>query len=77
MQASQRIQGKDSGIGERYLKLTIRARFHDLTWVDTGDDHKTGVIAGALESGALDVWDADKLISDKRYSCIFDHLCWC
>lgn len=48
------------------MKLTNCPRFHDLAWVDTGDSHKRGIIAGALESGALDVWDADALISKKR-----------
>ena len=38
------------------------ARFHDIAWSQTSDSNTRGVIAGALEDGSLDLWDADKLI---------------
>jgi protein transport protein SEC31 len=41
-------------------------RFHDLAWSLPNDDHPRGVIAGALESGALDLWDAAKLLAGAR-----------
>lgn len=40
-------------------------RFNDLAWTES-DDHKRGIIAGGLESGSLDLWDADKLLSGAR-----------
>jgi len=36
-------------------------RFNDIAWSQPTADRKQGVIAGALENGALDVWDAEKL----------------
>lgn len=41
-------------------------RFHDLAWSQPNDDHARGIIAGALESGAVDIWDAEKLRSGAR-----------
>ncbi|KAG0646258.1 transport SEC31 [Hyphodiscus hymeniophilus] len=37
-------------------------RFHDITWAPATADHPKGIIAGALENGSLDLWDAEKLI---------------
>ena len=39
------------------------ARFHDIAWVQPKDGHSKGVIAGALENGSLDLWDAEKLLT--------------
>jgi protein transport protein SEC31 len=36
-------------------------RFHDIAWSQPNDDHEQGIIAGALESGSLDLWDAEAL----------------
>jgi hypothetical protein len=41
-------------------------RFHDIAWADS-EDNSRGVIAGALENGSLDLWDADKLLNGARY----------
>ena len=38
-------------------------RFHDITWAPANADHPKGIIAGALENGSLDLWDAEKLIN--------------
>jgi hypothetical protein len=35
-------------------------RFHDIAWAKVKSEH--GIIAGALENGSLDLWDADKLL---------------
>lgn len=35
--------------------------FNDVAWSEPDDDHPLGVIAGALENGAVDLWDAQKL----------------
>lgn len=36
-------------------------RFHDIAWSQSSEDYPRGIIAGALESGSLDLWDAEKL----------------
>ena len=38
------------------------SRFHDIAWGKRSDESQ-GVIAGALESGSLDLWDAEKLLN--------------
>ncbi|KAJ5899329.1 hypothetical protein N7495_004073 [Penicillium taxi] len=43
-------------------KVDIDSGFNDLAWADF-DDTKRGVIAGGLENGALDLWNADKLLA--------------
>lgn len=40
--------------------------FNDLAWTES-EDNSRGVIAGALENGSLDLWDADKLLSGARF----------
>lgn len=40
--------------------------FNDLAWTEL-DDTKRGVIAGGLENGSLDLWNADKLLAGSRY----------
>ena len=39
------------------------SRFHDIAWGRRSDKHAKGVIAGALESGSLDLWDAEKILN--------------
>ena len=39
------------------------ASFYDIAWGQADEAHPAGVIAGALESGSLDLWDAAKLIA--------------
>ncbi|KAL6855154.1 protein transport protein S31 [Amphichorda felina] len=39
------------------------SRFYDIAWGPPDSDHPRGIIAGALESGSLDIWDAEKLLS--------------
>ena len=39
------------------------ARFYGIAWGPPDADHPRGIIAGALENGSLDLWDADKLAS--------------
>ncbi|KAI9820649.1 MAG: protein transport protein S31 [Pycnora praestabilis] len=41
------------------------SRFHDIAWGKATSDHPRGVIAGALENGSLDLWDADKLLKGQ------------
>ena len=47
----------------RVLTVSFLISFNDIAWT-TGDDNQSrGIIAGALENGSLDLWDADKLLS--------------
>lgn len=41
-------------------------RFHDIAWVKGRDSDGKGIIAGALENGCLDLWDAEKLLRKDR-----------
>ncbi|KAF2141344.1 uncharacterized protein K452DRAFT_251210 [Aplosporella prunicola CBS 121167] len=43
--------------------VSCDSRFHDIAWSQPSDDRPRGIIAGALESGNLDLWDAEKLLS--------------
>lgn len=49
------------------IKLLIFASysFNDLAWAEY-DESKRGIVAGALDSGSLDLWDADKLLNGTR-----------
>ncbi|KAF7192549.1 Protein transport protein sec31 [Pseudocercospora fuligena] len=53
--------------GDRELSpagsITTDSAFNDIAWSQPDDDHPLGVIAGALENGSVDVWDAQKLRS--------------
>ncbi|XHG02119.1 protein transport protein S31 [Aspergillus wentii] len=42
-------------------KIGTDSGFNDLAWTES-EDNSRGVIAGGLENGSLDLWDADKLI---------------
>ncbi|KAF2115593.1 hypothetical protein BDV96DRAFT_52871 [Lophiotrema nucula] len=37
------------------------SRFNDIAWSQPSEEHPRGIIAGALDSGALVLWDAEKL----------------
>lgn len=39
------------------------SRFNDIAWTKKADLESRGIVAGALENGALDLWDADKLLA--------------
>ncbi|KAL4795217.1 hypothetical protein BDV19DRAFT_175097 [Aspergillus venezuelensis] len=43
-------------------RIDTDSGFNDLAWTES-DDNSRGIIAGGLESGSLDLWDADKLLS--------------
>lgn len=42
--------------------ISTDSRFNDVAWTNRDDDQSRGIIAGALENGSLDLWDADKLL---------------
>ena len=41
--------------------ISTDTRFNDLAWTQGGAEGTKGIIAGALDNGSLDLWDADKL----------------
>ncbi|KAI5369330.1 Putative protein transport protein SEC31 [Septoria linicola] len=41
--------------------ITTDSGFNDISWSAPSEDHPLGVIAGALENGSVDLWDAQKL----------------
>lgn len=43
--------------------ITTDSGFNDIAWSEPDEDHPLGVIAGALENGSVDLWDAEKLRS--------------
>jgi protein transport protein SEC31 len=47
-------------------KPADNARFNDIAWSLPSEQHPRGIIAGALDSGALVLWDAEKLLKGVR-----------
>jgi len=43
------------------MQLTAQFRFNDIAWSQPSEQYPRGIIAGALDSGALILWDAEKL----------------
>ena len=63
---SRLVFGKESSLPiiERKVLIEIcRVRFNDIAWTNADDYQSKGTVAGALENGSLDLWDADKLLS--------------
>ncbi|OXV11433.1 hypothetical protein Egran_00807 [Elaphomyces granulatus] len=50
-------------------KFSTDSGFNDVAWTES-DENNRGVIAGALNNGSLDLWDADKLLSGASDSLI-------
>ncbi|KAF2762123.1 hypothetical protein EJ05DRAFT_197826 [Pseudovirgaria hyperparasitica] len=48
--------------------ISADSRFHDIAWSQPTNDHPRGIIAGALENGSLDLWDAEKLLKNASDS---------
>ncbi|KAL8296774.1 hypothetical protein RB597_006072 [Gaeumannomyces tritici] len=42
--------------------ISADSRFFDIAWGPPNEDYPYGIIAGALENGSLDLWDAEGLI---------------
>ncbi|KAI9368456.1 hypothetical protein BJX61DRAFT_219610 [Aspergillus egyptiacus] len=57
------LSNQDAGAElQPVAKIDTDSGFNDLAWTES-DENSRGVIAGGLESGSLDLWDADKLLS--------------
>lgn len=53
-------QGRES---KPVASISTDSRFNDIAWTNGDDDQSRGIIAGALENGSLDLWDAEKLLN--------------
>ncbi|KAF1851864.1 uncharacterized protein K460DRAFT_362627 [Cucurbitaria berberidis CBS 394.84] len=56
--------------------VNVESRFNDIAWSQPSEQYPRGIIAGALDSGALVLWDADKLhtgASDAQIEQISKH----
>lgn len=47
----------------------MKHRFNGIAWSQPSETFPRGVIAGALDSGALVLWDAEKLLKEERSLC--------
>ncbi|KZL86954.1 wd domain-containing protein [Colletotrichum incanum] len=57
------LDNQDQGLElQPIASISTDSRFYDLAWGPPDSDHPRGIIAGALENGSLDLWDAEKLI---------------
>lgn len=45
--------------------VSTDSRFNDIAWTKGDSEGSRGIIAGALENGSLDLWDAEKLLSKE------------
>ncbi|OTB05397.1 hypothetical protein M426DRAFT_319932 [Hypoxylon sp. CI-4A] len=45
--------------------IAADSRFYDIAWSQPTEDYPLGIIAGALENGSLDLWDAEQLINGE------------
>ena len=51
---------------EPAASIDTDSRFNDIAWTKEADAASRGIIAGALENGSLDLWDADKLLAGEK-----------
>ncbi|KAL0940980.1 WD domain-containing protein [Colletotrichum truncatum] len=57
------LDNQDQGLElQPVASISTDSRFYDIAWGPPDSDHPRGIIAGALENGSLDLWDAEKLI---------------
>ncbi|EFX06673.1 protein transport protein [Grosmannia clavigera kw1407] len=55
------LDSKDGVELQPVHSISTDSRFYDIAWGPPDEDYPRGVIAGALESGALELYDAEKL----------------
>ncbi|KAK5175717.1 protein transport protein S31 [Saxophila tyrrhenica] len=51
---------------KKLCAITVDSGFNDLAWSEPDDDHPLGVLAGALENGSVDLWDAERARSGSK-----------
>lgn len=57
------LSGPKKGELEPAASIDTDSRFNDIAWTKEPEAASRGIIAGALENGSLDLWDADKLLA--------------
>ena len=45
--------------------IATDSRFNDIAWTREGSSDSQGILAGALDNGSLDLWDAEKLLNKQ------------
>lgn len=48
------------------VSITTDSGFHDIAWAPASEVHPRGLIAGALDNGALHLWDVQKLLDKSE-----------
>ncbi|KAF1835765.1 WD40 repeat-like protein [Decorospora gaudefroyi] len=54
--------------------VDVESRFNDIAWSQPSEQYPRGIIAGALDSGALVLWDAEKLQNGEGEDAEIDQL---
>ncbi|KAF2636434.1 WD40 repeat-like protein [Massarina eburnea CBS 473.64] len=56
------LDNSDQGVElQPVATLNVESRFNGIAWSQPDEEYPRGIIAGALDSGALVLWDAEKL----------------
>ncbi|KAK4162264.1 hypothetical protein QBC43DRAFT_215681 [Cladorrhinum sp. PSN259] len=56
------LDNQDQGLElQPIATISTESRFYDIAWGASSDEYPLGVIAGAMEDGSLQLWDAEKL----------------
>ncbi|KAI8934721.1 protein transport protein S31 [Plenodomus lindquistii] len=57
-----KLDDSDQGVELKPVaSVSVDSRFNDIAWSQPSEEYPRGIIAGALDSGALVLWDAEKL----------------
>ncbi|PHH82901.1 hypothetical protein CDD82_4335 [Ophiocordyceps australis] len=58
------LDNREQGVElQPVASITTEAKFYGIAWGPPDSEHPKGIVAGALENGSLDLWDAAKLES--------------
>ncbi|KAK4157453.1 hypothetical protein C8A00DRAFT_29601 [Chaetomidium leptoderma] len=61
------LDAPDQGLElQAVASISTESRFYDIAWGAPSDEHPRGVVAGAMEDGSLQLWDAAKLLAGEE-----------
>ncbi|KAH6640761.1 hypothetical protein F5144DRAFT_561540 [Chaetomium tenue] len=61
------LDAQDQGLElQPVASISTESRFYDIAWGAPSDEHPRGVVAGAMEDGSLQLWDAAKLLAGEE-----------
>ncbi|KAK4251692.1 hypothetical protein C7999DRAFT_27769 [Corynascus novoguineensis] len=61
------LDAPDQGLElQPVASISTESRFYDIAWGAPSDEHPRGVVAGAMEDGSLQLWDAAKLLAGEE-----------